>query len=63
MKEQVPWLTAFRFGIDCVCKYNQYLFPWWIMDNNNNNNNNNNKWDLIEILKFEKMENNNIDVC
>ena len=42
-EKQIPWLIELRVGIDCVCKYDQCIFPWLIMDKNNNNT----KLDLI----------------
>ena len=55
-------MKKLMFGIDYVCKFVQFLFPWLILDENNNNNN---KWDKINILKkskFGKINNKYLDI-
>ena len=52
MKEQVHWLTYLRVGIDYICKFVQYLCPWWILDKNKNNK----KWDKINEINLFLIE-------
>ena len=62
MKERVPWLNGLRVGIDHVCKFDQFLCPWWMLDKNENIN----KWDLIKKvrdLKIGKLGEIILNVC